>query len=106
MRVVVYLDCWRFLNNLKFFIHWPDKIPTIVLPIGISFYTFQLLSYVVDVYKKEVSPQQDYWKLLLYSSLFHQCIAGPIVRYETVQNEIEKSRLKTYFMGFEDLVLD
>lgn len=91
-----------FLNNLKFFIHWPDKIPTIVLPIGISFYTFQLLSYVVDVYKKEVSPQQDYWKLLLYSSLFHQCIAGPIVRYETVQNEIDNRKVsfEDVFYGF------
>lgn len=91
-----------FLNNLNFFIHWPDKIPTIVLPIGISFYTFQLLSYVVDVYKKEVSPQQDYWKLLLYSSLFHQCIAGPIVRYETVQNEIDNRKVsfEDVFYGF------
>jgi alginate O-acetyltransferase complex protein AlgI len=82
-----------FLNNLSFFIHWPSKVPTIILPIGISFYTFQLLSYVVDVYRKEVTPQEDYWKLLLYSSLFHQCIAGPIVRYETVQNEIDNRKV-------------
>lgn len=91
-----------FLNNLKFFIHWPSKVPTIILPIGISFYTFQLLSYVVDVYRKEVAPQEDYWKLLLYSSLFHQCIAGPIVRYETVQNEIDNRKVSfnDVFYGF------
>lgn len=66
-----------------------DKVPNIALPIGISFYTFQLLSYVIDVYRDKVKAQPAYWKLLLYSSLFHQCIAGPIVRYETVANEID-----------------
>lgn len=78
-----------FLRNIKAVTGFPSAIPNIVLPIGISFYTFQLLSYVIDVYRGEVKAQQAYWKLLLYSSLFHQCIAGPIVRYETVQNEIE-----------------
>lgn len=67
----------------------PAEIPNIVLPIGISFYTFQLISYVCDVYRGEVHAQPAYWKLLLYSSLFHQCIAGPIVRYKTVAGEIE-----------------
>ena len=90
------------ITNVRNLIHWPAKIPTIVLPIGISFYTFQLLSYVVDVYRNEVEPQSDYWKLLLYSSLFHQCIAGPIVRYETVQNEIDHRKVlfSDVFYGF------
>ena len=65
---------------------WP--IPRIVLPIGISFYTFQLISYVVDVYRKQVKAQTKYWMLLLYASLFHQCIAGPIVRYQDIQRDI------------------
>lgn len=60
-----------------------------VLPIGISFYTFQLISYVADVVRGQVKPQRSFARLLLYSSLFHQCIAGPIVRYATVQKEIE-----------------
>ena len=60
----------------------------IVLPIGISFYTFQLLSYVVDVYRGEVRPQFNFFWLLLYASLFHQCIAGPIVRYQDVNEDI------------------
>ena len=67
----------------------PELIPEIILPIGISFYTFQLISYVVDVYRGEIHAQPVFWKLLLYSSLFHQCIAGPIVRYETVADEID-----------------
>lgn len=68
---------------------FPANVPQIVLPIGISFYTFQLISYVVDVYRGTIDAQPAYWKLLLYCSLFHQCIAGPIVRYETVAHEIE-----------------
>lgn len=68
----------------------PEIKPEVVLPIGISFYTFQLISYVVDVYRGEVQAQPAYWKLLMYASLFHQCIAGPIVRYQTVANEIDE----------------
>ena len=71
---------------------FPKDLPNIVLPIGISFYTFQLISYVADVYRGSVEAQPKYWKLLLYSSLFHQCIAGPIVRYETVADEIDHRR--------------
>lgn len=82
-----------FLENFRMLFGVPETIPNIVLPIGISFYTFQLLSYVVDVYRKEIKAQPVFWKLLLYSSLFHQCIAGPIVRYETVANEIDQRRV-------------
>ncbi len=63
-------------------------VPQVTLPIGISFYTFQLLTYVIDVYRGEVPAQKSYWKVLLYASLFHQCIAGPIVRYGDVENEL------------------
>ena len=66
----------------------PDAIASIALPIGISFYTFQLLTYVVDVYRNEAQVQESYWNVLLYASLFHQCIAGPIVRYQTVADEL------------------
>ena len=67
--------------------------PEVLLPIGISFYTFQILSYTVDVYRKEVSPQTSFWKLLLYVSMFHQCIAGPIVRYQDISAEIDNRRV-------------
>ena len=60
----------------------------VTLPIGISFYTFQALSYVVDVYRGEVEAQTHFFRLLLYTSLFHQCIAGPIVRYKDISEEI------------------
>lgn len=76
------------LTNVQSIFGVPEVIPKIILPIGISFYTFQLLSYVIDVYRKEVPAQKNFFWLLLYSSLFHQCIAGPIVRYKDVQREI------------------
>ena len=81
-----------FCANFQALFGVPELIPEIVLPIGISFYTFQLISYVVDVYRGEIDAQPSYWKLLLYSSLFHQCIAGPIVRYQTVAEQIDERR--------------
>ena len=65
------------LTNIQSIFGVPEVIPKIALPIGISFYTFQLLSYVIDVYRKEVPAQKNFFLLLLYSSLFYQCIAGP-----------------------------
>ncbi|MBQ9044488.1 MAG: MBOAT family protein [Oscillospiraceae bacterium] len=63
-----------------------------VLPIGISFYTFQILSYNIDLYRGRVSLQRRYLRLLLYVSFFPQLIAGPIVRYETVERELTARR--------------
>lgn len=62
--------------------------PKIALPIGISFYIFQSISYLVDVYRKDAPAQRRYWDLLLYISMFPQLIAGPIVRYDRVAHEI------------------
>ena len=83
-----------FLRNVQVLFGFPKVIPEIVLPIGISFYTFQLLSYVIDVYRGDTEAQQKYWLLLLYASLFHQCIAGPIVRYRDVNQDILNRRVK------------
>ena len=64
------------------------QVPEIALPIGISFYTFQSISYLVDVYRKESKAQRRFGDLLLYISMFPQLIAGPIVRYGTIAREI------------------
>ncbi len=77
-----------FLSTTNSLFGFPKIVPQIMLPIGISFYTFQLLSYIVDVYRKEVPAQQSFFRLLLYVSMFHQCIAGPIVRYKDISEEI------------------
>ena len=61
----------------------------VALPIGISFYTFQMISYVIDVYKNKAKVQKNILKLAMYVALFPQLIAGPIVRYTTIEEEIE-----------------
>lgn len=63
------------------------------LPIGISFYTFQTLSYVIDVYRKETKVQTNLFSLLLYISFFPQLIAGPIVKYHDVADQIKSRKL-------------
>lgn len=70
-----------FKSNINLF--------NIALPIGISFYTFQILSYVIDVYRGKVKVQKNILKLATYVSLFPQLIAGPIVRYETISKELD-----------------
>ena len=64
------------------------ELREIALPIGISFYTFQILSYVIDLYRREIGLQKNYFYLTLYLAFFPQLIAGPIVRYQTVEEEI------------------
>lgn len=63
--------------------------PNIALPIGISFYTFQAMSYVIDVYRGGVKAQTNYGKVLLYIAFFPQLIAGPIVRYHDVDKQLD-----------------
>ncbi len=82
-----------FASNFISLFNLDATAPSIVLPIGISFYTFQLISYVIDVYRGETQAQKKYWMLLLYASLFHQCIAGPIVRYSDVNSELENREM-------------
>ncbi|MCJ7832008.1 MAG: MBOAT family protein, partial [Actinobacteria bacterium] len=62
--------------------------PNLALPIGISFYTFQIISYTIDVYRGDVPAQRSWVTLAMYISLFPQLIAGPIVRYKTIAAEL------------------
>jgi alginate O-acetyltransferase complex protein AlgI len=64
-------------------------VPKIALPIGISFYVFQIISYMVDVRRGDVGVQRNPFKFMLYVSLFPQLIAGPIVRYSTIASDID-----------------
>lgn len=65
------------------------KLLNIALPIGISFYTFQIMSYLIDVYNGKVKVQKNIINLATYVSLFPQLVAGPIVRYQTVEKELD-----------------
>ena len=76
------------------------EVPTIALPIGISFFTFQAMSYVIDVYRKDAEVQKNPFYLGLYVAFFPQLVAGPIVRYSTIAEQI-KNR-KTSFNSFSE----
>ncbi len=80
------------LTNIDRILSLPFAIPEIVLPIGISFFTFQSMSYVIDVYRGRAAVQKNPLDLALYVALFPQLIAGPIVRYETVAAQISDRR--------------
>mgnify|MGYP004632870987 FL=1 len=78
-----------FIQNINSIFNSNIQFLGIILPIGISFYTFQIISYVVDVYRGKVKVQKSFLKLATYVSLFPQLIAGPIVRYETIEKELD-----------------
>ncbi len=81
-----------FVSNLNLIPGIKLPIPDIALPIGISFYTFQTLTYVVDVYRGKVPAQKNYFRYLLFLTSYFQLVAGPIVRYEYVEKAIDNRR--------------
>lgn len=100
---------WGYFKYLNFIVSiFTGKADTfkIALPIGISF-TFQAISYVVDVYRGKGKVQTQFLNVGLYISLFPQLIAGPIVRYETVANEIEnrKENLNDFAIGVNRFII-
>ena len=88
------------LGNLNLLFSASLPLTRIVLPIGISFYTFQILSYVIDVYRGEYPAQKNLLSLATYISMFPQLVAGPIVRYGTVEKELRERRVT--LSGFAD----
>lgn len=89
-----------FVDNLNLIINTNIGFSKFGLPIGISFYTFQIISYVVDVYRQDVPAQKKFYKLLLYMSLYHQLIAGPIVRYKDIEHEIDNRVITASNMSY------
>ncbi len=88
LLLVVFKYTGFLVGNVNGLFHWEIPVPKISLPIGISFFTFQAISYVIDCYWETVKPQKSFKSFLLYLSLFPQLIAGPIVRYSVVEKEI------------------
>lgn len=89
------------VGNANRFLHTDWEIPVVALPIGISFFTFQAMSYVIDVYRGRGKVQKNLLSVGLFVSLFPQLIAGPIVRYETVAEQIDhrKENLTDFSAG-------
>lgn len=96
-----------FIDNLNNVFRLNVNFINIVLPIGISFYTFQILTYIIDVYKKRVPVQKNLISLGCYICAFPQLIAGPIVRYSTVNEELinRRENLEDFASGFRRFVL-
>ena len=98
--LVIFKYTGFFMTNINSLLGLSLPIPEIRLPIGISFFTFQALSYVIDVYRGETKAQRNYAKVLLYISFFPQLIAGPIVRYVDVAREIDERTVSVEKISF------
>ena len=100
-----YLDF--FIININNVFNTNFNLLRVVMPIGISFYTFQTLSYVIDVYKRDVSASKSFLNFTTYVSLFPQLVAGPIVRYKTIADELEhrKSNYKDFSNGIKRFII-
>lgn len=87
---LIYFKYFNFiLGNINALLHTNIDFIKVVMPIGISFYTFQAMSYLIDVYRGECKAQKDIYKMALYICLFPQLIAGPIVKYHDVAEQID-----------------
>lgn len=92
------------LGSLFTLINKESPFLSIALPLGISFYTFQTMSYSIDVYRQKVAPQKNFVDFAAYVTMFPQLIAGPIVRYESIYVQL-KSRVSHYDDGIRYFIL-
>ncbi len=81
-----------FLDNINHLFNTNLGWASIVMPIGISFFTFQATSYVIDIYNQKIKSANNFFTFAAYLSLFPQLIAGPIVRYETIEEELKNRK--------------
>lgn len=87
------------IENINELSGYNFEVPKITIPLGISFFTFQVISYVIDVYRGDAKVQKNIFYLGLYISFFPQLIAGPIIRYNTIENEIRNRKESRYKFG-------
>ncbi len=111
LGLLLFFKYTNFLVNsanevLGFFSVGPVVFPQVHLPIGISFFTFQALSYVIDVYRQETGAQKNLVNIALYISLFPQLIAGPIVRYRDIASQIavRQTSFDDFFYGAQRFI--
>lgn len=80
------------VDNINALFGWHLALPDLPLPVGISFYTFQIMSYIIDLYKGKIKVQNNLLSFALYISLFPQLIAGPIVKYKDIAYQLRRRR--------------
>ena len=115
LSFLFYFKYFNFvIDNINLALHTHIDFVDVIMPIGISFYTFQAMSYLIDVYRKEIPAQRDVYKLALYIVLFPQLVAGPIVKYHDVCEQIDERKvefkyviigLKRFIIGLAKKVL-
>ena len=106
--ILVYFKYIDFIiENINLLLKNKLTFMNVALPIGISFYTFQLLSYIIDVYRGNSKVQKNIFKLAMYVALFPQLIAGPIVRYADVEKQIEEREhsIEKFALGVRRFVI-
>ncbi len=98
--ILINLGCLGYFKYTNFFIDNVENIfkteisiPNIVLPLGISFFTFQNLSYLIDVYRKQVTCEKNLLNYATYIALFPQLVAGPIVRYKNIDEDLKAKKI-------------
>ena len=96
-----------FIENINQAFNISIPLLRVIMPIGISFFTFQTLSYVIDVYNKKVKSSKSLLNFATYVSLFPQLVAGPIVRYETIENELRtrKETISDFSAGIKLFII-
>ena len=106
LAIVVNLGILFFFKYLGFTVGifngifgWKVQTPALTMPIGISFFTFQAMSYVIDVYRGDAKVQKKFSNLLLYVSFFPQLIAGPIVRYKDIEMQLDSRQVSLSDFG-------
>jgi len=103
----VFSNLIEILQNFNISISSSNRFANVVLPLGISFYTFQTMSYTIDVYRGNIKANRNFIDFATYVSLFPQLIAGPIVRYSHIEKEIKyrETSLKLFSEGIERFII-
>ncbi|MBQ4251409.1 MAG: MBOAT family protein, partial [Erysipelotrichaceae bacterium] len=92
LPLVVFKYTGFFIDNFNKIFSLKLTVPQLPLPVGISFYTFQLIGYVADVERKKIPAERSYLRLLLFVSLFPQLVQGPILRYPDIEKQIKERK--------------
>lgn len=107
LSFLFYFKYFNFVvDNINGVLATDFQLLDVIMPIGISFYTFQAMSYLIDVYRREVPAQKDVYKLALYIVLFPQLVAGPIVKYHDLCEQIDNRTIefKNVIIGFKRFI--
>lgn len=107
LSFLFYFKYFNFVvDNINGVLATDFQLLDVIMPIGISFYTFQAMSYLIDVYRREVPAQKDVYKLALYIVLFPQLVAGPIVKYHDVCEQIDNRTIEfnNVIIGFKRFI--